>query len=139
MSNRQGIASQVAWSMIGKPYIWGGDDPVLGFDCSGFVIEIMKSVGVLPKAGDWTAAELWSKFADRRVEYASEGHLVFWKNASGSINHVEYCLDDKHSIGASGGCESTTTVADAVAQNAYIMVRPISSRLRRAGYVDPFK
>jgi len=28
-------------------YLWGGDDPLAGFDCSGFVIEILKSVGIL--------------------------------------------------------------------------------------------
>lgn len=139
MSNRQTIASRVAWSLIGKPYIWGGDDPVQGFDCSGFVIEVLKSVGMLPRNGDWTAAGLWSRFSDQRVAHPYEGCLVFWRNANGAISHVEYCLDEELSIGASGGCSSTTTIAEAIAQNAYVMVRPMRSRRRVAGYADPFK
>ena len=44
---RRFYAYKLAWKYIGKFYKWGGDDPS-GFDCSGFVIEILKSVGILP-------------------------------------------------------------------------------------------
>ena len=54
------VATKVAWHYLGTPYIWGGDD-FSGFDCSGFVIEILKSVGILPRDGDWTAAMLKSR------------------------------------------------------------------------------
>lgn len=42
------IATKVAWSFIGKWYKWGGDDPS-GFDCSGFVIEILIGYGDFSK------------------------------------------------------------------------------------------
>ena len=37
---------QTALAYLGTPYVWGGDDPS-GFDCSGFVIECLKSAGLL--------------------------------------------------------------------------------------------
>jgi cell wall-associated NlpC family hydrolase len=122
--------------MWGKPYIWGGDDPVAGFDCSGLVIEILKSVGILKRDGDWTAAGLMAVFPI--VPAPHEGCLVFWENGAGKIVHVEYCLDGTHSIGASGGASATTSAADAIKQNAYVKVRPMKSRAGIAGYCDPF-
>ena len=41
----------VAFSLLHKPYIWGGDNPAKGVDCSGLVIEILKSMGKLPARG----------------------------------------------------------------------------------------
>lgn len=136
-STQKQIALKVAWSFIGKPYIWGGDDPVKGFDCSGFVIECLKSVGRLPRKGDWTANSLFSMF-QRVDDLPYEGCLVFWKGSE-RIIHVELCLNDKFSIGASGGGSATMSEADAIKQNAYIKVRPFRTRNGIAGFCDPFK
>ena len=134
---RKDIAMKVAWSFLGRPYIWGGDDPIEGFDCSGFVIEVLKSVGILPRKGDWTASRLHSLFHPVKDPY--EGCLVFWSNNDNTkIIHVELCIDDELSIGASGGGSKTITEADAIKQNAYIKVRPFRSRNGIAGFCDPF-
>jgi|GEM_PF-765748 len=137
LEHRRAIATRVAWSYLGHWYKWGGDDPA-GFDCSGFVIEILKSAGALPRAGDWTAQALWNRFKDRTVKTPGEGCLVFWQSSS-RIIHVEYCLTRDLAIGASGGGAGTRTVADAADQNAFIKIRPILSRSGIAGFVDPFK
>ena len=131
------IAEQVAFGFLGKPYYWGGDDPMQGFDCSGFVIEILKSVGKLPRSGDWTADGLWDLFPAKRA-IPTRGCLVFWKNSSGRMIHVEYCLSDELSIGASGGGSRTTTEQAAINSNAYIKVRPFRSRSNIGGFVDPW-
>lgn len=135
-----GATTKIAWCFLGKPYLWGGDDPS-GFDCSGFVIELLKSVGKLPRQGDWTAAGLFKLFQDSACPpgiQPQEGFLVFWANDAGKIIHVEYCLDDELAIGASGGGSRTQTVQDAVRQNAYIKIRPYNTRKRLVGFVDPF-
>jgi cell wall-associated NlpC family hydrolase len=132
---------QVAMSYLGTPYRWGGDDPS-GFDCSGLAIECLKSVGLLPRGGDWTAEGLAEKFANARQDYSRPeklGELVFWQSHnSGKIIHVEICLTRGLSIGASGGGSSTLTEADAMKQNAFIKIRPIESRRGVWGRVDPF-
>jgi len=131
-------AAKIAWSFLGRPYIWGGDDPILGFDCSGFVIEILKSVGILPREGDWTAEGLWQMFKENEVPYPAKGSLAFWFNTDGRAVHVEFCLDEKVAIGASGGGRSVKTMQDAVQQNAYIKIRPIESRIGIHKFVYPF-
>ena len=118
----KGVQLEVAWSLHGTPYIWGGDDPS-GLDCSGLVIEILKSDGTLPRTGDWTANDLWIKYRAVRSGPAL-GCLAFWFRG-GRATHIEYCIDSKHSIGASGGGPRTLTAQDAAAQNAYVKVRPI--------------
>ena len=131
------LATKVAWSLHGKPYIWGGDDPMAGFDCSGFVIEILKSVGVLPRGGDWTADGLWRMFSTRQTMLPSEGCLAFWTSDGTHARHVEYCINDSTTIGASGGGSDTVTIQDAIENNAYIKVRPIHTP-GLLGYINPF-
>ena len=135
------IALQIAFKLLGKPYIWGGDDIINGFDCSGFVIEVLKSVGILPRKGDWTAHDLSNKF--KKVQKFEPGNLVFWDwNNDGRIDHVEMIFDITETgtvltIGASDGGPKTLTPKNAEDQNAYIKIRPI-----REGFcaiVNPFQ
>lgn len=138
LNMKRAIAMQIAFSLHGTPYIWGGDDPVRGFDCSGLQIEILKSVGILPRRGDWTAHGLYSLFRARgcEVETPRAGCLVFYGTID-KIVHVEMLITDDLSIGASGGGSGTKTEADAAQQNAFVKIRPL--RPNRVGFMDPFK
>ena len=132
------IANKVAFSHLNTFYSWGGDDPS-GFDCSGFVIEILKSTGRLKRRFDTTASGLWQKFYLNKVDDPSEGCLVFFLNSSATIRHVEYCLDEKFMIGASGGGKAVKQKEDAIKANAFIKIRTIKSDQRSKLYVNPFK
>ena len=134
-------AEKIAWAYIGTPYKWGGDDPMAGFDCSGFVVEILKSVGTLSLKGDWTAQGLWDRTKDVSTNKPRLGCLVFWKTPSiGRVYHVEFCLNDELSIGAGGGGSMTETVQDAIDQNAYVRVRPFLTRSGiRLYFSNPFE
>lgn len=138
-SHLVGVSLRVAWQFLGLPYRWGGDDPMQGFDCSGFVIELLKSSGILPRMMDTTAHGLWVMFASKEVSKPVAGCLVFWKRSDGRIVHVEMCIDDRHSVGASGGGGATITIEDAIQRNAYIKVRPFRTRPHIRGFLDPFK
>lgn len=133
------IALKILWHFLGTPYRWGGDDSMSGWDCSGIQIEALKSVGRLPRKGDWTAQGLWDYFKGREVKKPKAGCLVFWKNQSGRAIHVEMCINEELSIGASGGGSKVLTREDAIRANAYIKVRPFRTRPHIKGYIDPFK
>lgn len=130
------IVSMLAFKFVGLPYLWGGDDSIAGFDCSGFVIELLKSVGKLPRSGDWTAKGLYAIFQDKKVAKAKEGCLVFFAK-NNKINHVEYVWKNGLTIGASGGGSKTITIKDAIKQNAYIKIRPLRNDVY--AIVNPFK
>ena len=135
------LATKIAMHFVGTPYIWGGDDPIRGFDCLGFVIEVLKSVGILPRNGDWTASGLWDKFNRHIANSPYMGCLVFFRareQYNSPIIHVEYCIDGVHTIGASGGGSATNNINDAIKQNAYIKIRPINKDRWIEGYLDPF-
>ena len=133
--NKRDLAIKYAWSYLGRWYKWGGDDPS-GFDCSGLVIELLKAVGILPRGGfDTTAAGLFQRFKRRERIIPDAGYLAFWKSPKGLIEHVEFCIDNRHTIGASGGCKKTETIADAIKHNAFIKIRPIREG---AIFLDPF-
>lgn len=134
------IATDIAMRHLGLSYIWGGDDPIYGYDCSGFCIEILKSVGILPRDGDWTANSLWILLKDEYATTPYRGCLVFWSNKDMSrVIHVEFCIGYGLCIGASGGGSQTKNSKDAAKQNAYIKIRPYKTRKHIWGYVDPFK
>jgi len=129
------IALNYITSFLGKPYHWGGDDPVQGFDCSGLAIEYLRCRGILNNGDDFTAAKLYTMFVG--VEKPKRGDLVFYKNSNDKIIHVEIMLNKELSIGASGGGSKTLTVEDAIKQNAFIKINNIYNRKGIAGFARP--
>jgi len=130
------LAIKIAWKMWGQPYIWGGDDPVQGFDCSGMVIEILKSVNILPRNGDWTANSLYKRFNNCIVAIEEPGCLVFWGDPRKT--HIEFVIEKGFTIGSSGGGSRTLSRKDAVRQNAYVKIRPLAGRSIPSAILDPF-
>jgi hypothetical protein len=144
MSLRQ-LALDYAARFVGQPYVWGGNDPIAGFDCSGLWIEVLRAVGRLPRTGDWTAHQLLEVVFGGlpRVTRPGElrpGMLVFWPRADGRMRHVEgvYAVIDGEviTLGASGGGSATKTLADAIRMDAFTKLRPIAPGWVAA--VDPF-
>jgi len=132
------LAVDYAKHFIGTPYHWGGDDPMAGFDCSGFVVEVLQAVGKL-QARDYSAHDLYTLFKPNVVALGYAGCLAFWLNDAGRAVHVMLLIDNAHVIGASGGGSKTDDLADAIRENAFIKMRPLSYRKGTPIIVDPFK
>lgn len=137
MKTNQEILYDYAMSFIGLPYRWGGDDPMEGFDCSGFVIELLKSQGLFKDTEDATSQGLYEKYKSVSPISTNFGTLVFFGKSVHNITHVGFCINAWLMIEAGGGGSNTTTIVKASEQNAYIKLRPIKRRSDIVGYARP--
>jgi cell wall-associated NlpC family hydrolase len=81
-------AAAVSWalSQIGTPYVWGGETPGVGFDCSGLVQAAYAVAGrVLPRVAQ-DQYDATPKLAPGAA--LAPGDLVFFGGGPGSIDHV---------------------------------------------------
>lgn len=126
-----------ALQFVGTPYIWGGDDAIKGYDCSGFLQELLASVGFDPP-GDQTAHHLQSFFLKHgeRLEIPAPGALLFFGTEE-KCTHCAMALTRDLMIEAAGGGSKTTSREKAIQHNAYVRMRPIELRLDLLNIIMP--
>lgn len=119
---------RVALSHLGVPYIWGGKNPMTGFDCSGFVEWCLESVGYdLP--GQFNAQALRNHFIAAGVESKPcMGALVFFGDSLTKITHVGLLLNSVLMVEAGGGDSRCTTLDYAKTKGACVRIRPYQRR-----------
>lgn len=84
---------------INAPYLWGGKS-VFGIDCSGFVQQVFKMVGIkLLRDAYLQAAQ---GMMVNSLEEAQSGDLAFFCNEAGRVTHVGIILEDRKIVHASG-------------------------------------
>ena len=72
---------------LGVPYKWGGTDPSVGFDCSGFVQQVYADLGIdLPRVSADQARA--GEAVDGGLDAAQPGDLVFWRGGDSRPNHI---------------------------------------------------
>ena len=82
---------QRAFALLGTPYRWGGSSPDGGFDCSGLVGYVFRSIGIdLPRVSRAMANE-GVAITDRTA--LAEGDLVFF-GRRGRVDHVGIYVGD---------------------------------------------
>lgn len=118
-------------SFLGVPYVFGGNNRLTGLDCSGFVCELLRSVGVVGAFEDLSAQGLWLKqmptYSLNRVPSVA-GTLLFFGKSNSEITHVALQLTELLMIEAGGGDHTTTTVGEAIKRSAMVRMRPIRFR-----------
>lgn len=129
--------SDYAKAFICTPYIYGGNVPFLGMDCSGLVSEILKAFGILRFHEDLTAQELFLRLGKvAPVSTGEEGCILFF-GVGGRVSHVAYQLSPALMIEAGGGDSSTQTIEIAAQRSAFVRIRPILSRKDLIGAILP--
>ena len=85
---------------LGMAYVWGGDNPTDGFDCSGFVSWVINHCGNGWNYGRQTADGLKNSTARVSASDVKPGDLIFFKgtyNTSGA-SHVGIVVDPVNKI-----------------------------------------
>uniref|UniRef100_UPI00344C1FA6 bifunctional lytic transglycosylase/C40 family peptidase n=1 Tax=Carnobacterium sp. TaxID=48221 RepID=UPI00344C1FA6 len=92
----------IALKFQGNPYVWGGDSPQVGFDCSGLLQWSYGQVGInLPRV----AIDQWKATVPVSREEAQAGDLIFFKGTYGApdyISHVGIYIDETRMYDSNG-------------------------------------
>lgn len=119
------------------PYRWGGDNPLIGFDCSGFAQVALGWLGLDPP-GDQTADALYRHFKAHGtiVPIADLGDLVFY-GIEARVTHVTIALDAERMFEFGGGNARTISRQVAEQQGACGKVSRIKRRADLVNIVRP--
>jgi len=80
------IAAAWALAQVGTPYIWGGEKPGVGFDCSGLTQAAYKLAGItLPRVAQ-DQFDAGPRLGPGSV--LQPGDLVFFGGGTGNVSHV---------------------------------------------------
>ncbi|MBX2931493.1 MAG: C40 family peptidase [Chitinophagaceae bacterium] len=90
---------KIMFSYINTPYLWGGKS-IFGIDCSGFVQQVYKLLGIPLKRDAHQQAEQGNIVGF--LQEATMGDLAFFDNEEGKIIHVGILLNESEIIHASG-------------------------------------
>ena len=91
---------------MGYSYVWAGSSPSTGFDCSGFVSYVFKSMGYQTSR---TAADIYyNNGTSVAYEDLQPGDAVFFASSSQAIGHVGIYIGNGQFIHSSSGAGYVT-------------------------------
>jgi len=85
-STAGGIALDWALAQVGTPYVWGGETPGVGFDCSGLVQAAYKVAGISLPRGAQDQFDAGPELGSGTI--LEPGDLVFFGGGPDSVSHV---------------------------------------------------
>lgn len=137
------MAVEYALRFIGKRYYWGegigkGDDPVFGFDCSGYISEVLRATGVFNNAQRENAAGILTIFKKKVAPGPDIGVLAFYGSKPNAPTHVAIFRDERFILESGGGNSSTINDTTAAIRNAFVRMRPYTYRSDLIALADPF-
>jgi len=120
-------------SQIGTPYVWAGNNPETGFDCSGLVVWALRQHGLLRPRDDLTAQRLAD--LSTQVPALKRGDLVFYGRDWGRVTHVTIYIGMGYLVGASRGNRNIRSKEQARLKKAAVRTLDLDYRTRdRLGF-----
>lgn len=118
---------RVAQRYAGTPYVWGGESRN-GFDCSGFIIVVMRDLGY--RALPHSAAEQFNYGTPIAKSLIKPGDIVFFKNTyKRGVSHVGIAIGRGRFIHAAG--TGTGTIVSSLNEPKWILHYAGARRLVR--------
>ena len=122
---------------VGIQYKWAGNNSLEGWDCSGYICELLRSGGVIGTE-DLTAQDIYNKFEKNGSWNIFQlGSLLFFGESVLKIKHVGMCVDAYVFTEAGGGNRDVDTLDEARAKSAMVRIRPIKSRTDLVAVIKP--
>ena len=110
--------------LMGSPYLWGGKTP-FGYDCSGFVQEIFRSVDV--NLNRDTSQQIQdSRFPSIDLSAIKRGDIIFFDFEKKGVDHVGIWYGDDQVIHC-GGCVKIQSIHDDSHKKLYDYIVEIKS------------
>lgn len=137
-NGQMNVLVHYALQFVGVPYIYGGNNPISGMDCSGFVCELLRASGVL--VGDHSSQMIYEYLVANGAQECRGprcGAIVFFGKAIDKISHVGFCVNSDIMLEAGGGDHSVKHRSDAELKGAFIKMSPISKRHDQVSVLMP--
>lgn len=125
-----------ALRLQGSPYVFGGQSPESGFDCSGLVFYVYKRQGLRLPRDTQSLARL---LPEVRLEYRQPGDLLFFNLTGKAYSHVGIYVGDElfvHAPSSRTGRVMTSSLKQPYWREHFVAVRRPSAN-RSLSMNDP--
>jgi cell wall-associated NlpC family hydrolase len=122
---RTSIGSEIArdaLSLVGRPYVWGGASPAVGFDCSGLVQYVLSEVGIVAPRTSWQQFDFGAPVS---TDQLLPGDLLFFATYATGASHVGIYIGNGEFVNA---LNSSTGVIISALSNPYFASRLLGAR-----------
>ena len=112
---------------VGRKYVYGGETPAVGFDCSGFVQYVFGRHGVaLPRTSRQQAGV--GRALSRAVASLKPGDLMLFSSKGGRVDHVAIYAGNNRILHSSAGAGGVVYDDLSTSRGKWYLARHVASR-----------